>query len=997
MSGLPFSTADDALRRVSAGAFADEAAAVAALLPAARWFSGRDEAIHARAERYVLAVRAGGRHSGIEAFQQEYGLSSGEGIMIMCLAEALLRIPDAATADALIHDKLMSGEWDRHTGFGRPWLTRAGALGLGLAAAVSDGEGLASSAGEFIGGLIHRLGEPVVRAALKAAMKTMGNAFVIGETLEKAQRHAKAMRSTGARFSFDMLGEEARSRAQAEAYFTSYLQAMGSLSGEGSDVWERDGISVKLSAIHPRFELKSWPVLKEELLPKLRSLAALAAAKGAPLTIDAEEASRLDVTLMCFRALFESAECAGYEGLGIAVQAYQKRAPYVIDWLAGLSVRARRRIPVRLVKGAYWDGEIKRAQEVGLEGYPVFTHKAHTDVSYLACAKKLLEGGRHFYPQFATHNARTIAGILEMAGDADYEFQRLWGMGEALYETVAKDTRCPCRIYAPVGEPQHLLSYLIRRILENGANSSFVRGLWSAPLDELLADPVAQAEKGLAEKIPLPERILPGRANSRGYDLGNIAQVERLWPKQGGAGPAPREAAAADCPEAMARAKVAFAVWREVPALTRAQHLELLAALYEEHEGELLALLMREASKTLADSIAEVREAIDYCRYYAAEARRLFAPLALSAVSGERNILTLEPRGVFVAISPWNFPLAIFTGQVAAALVTGNAVIAKPAEQTPRIAALAASLMHEAGIPEGALQLLSGSGEGVGQALVSHPDCAGVAFTGSTETAWAINRALAARKAPIAALIAETGGQNCMIIDSSALIEQAVDDIVASAFGSAGQRCSALRVAFVQEDIADELLGVLAGAMAELRVGPPSDFTTDIGPVIDRDAYDALISHIAAMKKSARLIAASPLPEGAEAQLLVAPHAFEIASIRALEREVFGPVLHVVRWRADALDNVIDQINSTGYGLTFGIHSRIDERIRDVCARVQAGNVYVNRTIIGAGVGMQPFGGHGLSGTGPKAGGPNYLPRFCRERVVCVNTAAVGGNLELLT
>jgi RHH-type proline utilization regulon transcriptional repressor/proline dehydrogenase/delta 1-pyrroline-5-carboxylate dehydrogenase len=995
VTGFPFDQTHARLARLSAGAYAEEAQALMKLLPEARWFDTRAESIAARAERWVLAVRAAGARTGLEAFQREYGLSSREGIMIMCLAEALLRIPDAATADALIHDKLGQGEWDRHTGLGRSWLMRAGALGFEIAGAISDEDSLKVSAGEFIGGLVHRLGEPIVRGALKAAMKTMGGAFVIGSTFEKAQLHARENRREGLLYSFDMLGEGARSMAQAEVYFARYLHAVEGIYAGSGELYLRDGVSIKLSALHPRFELRNWQALKSELLPKLRRLLATAAKKGVPLTVDAEETTRLDVTLLCFEALLKSPECKGFDGLGLAVQAYQKRAAHVIDWLAELAQETGRRISVRLVKGAYWDGEIKRAQENGLSDYPVFTRKAHTDVSYLACAKKLLLAPQVFYPQFATHNARTIAGICEMAGETSFEFQRLWGMGEALYEQVMRESAAPCRIYAPVGEPRYLLSYLIRRILENGANNSFVRGLFDAPLDELLADPVALVGTAFIP-IPLPEHILPNRRNSRGIDLGNLNQLERIWPKEDAPQPPVKDATPADCAPAFARAQKAFSGWRDLPVSVRAERLESLAALFAAREHALLCLLMREGKKTLADSVSEVREAIDYCRYYAQGSRELLAPLTLPGVSGEHNTLALEARGVFVALSPWNFPLAIFTGQIVAALVTGNCVIAKPAEQTPEITAFAVSLMHEAGIPKDVLQLLPGSGEVVGHALVSHPACAGVVFTGGTQTAWAINQALASRNAAIAPLIAETGGQNCMVVDSSALIEQAVDDIIVSAFGSAGQRCSALRVLFVQEDIADELLEVLAGAMAALRVGPVNDVAVDIGPVIDREAYDKLVRHIAGMQKSAKLIAATPLPEGAAPALLVSPHAFLISSIHVLEGEIFGPVLHVVRWRMDDLGEVIAQINSTGYGLTFGIHSRIDARIRELSARVQAGNIYVNRSMIGASVGMQPFGGHGLSGTGPKAGGPHYLARFCRERTVCVNTAAVGGNLELL-
>jgi len=628
----------------------------------------------------------------------------------------------------------------------------------------------------------------------------------------------------------------------------------------------------------------------------------------------------------------------------------------------------------------------------------VFTLKANTDVSYLACALKLLQYPQSFYPQFATHNARTIASILEMKPATDFEFQRLHGMGENLYESI-EDFSLRCRIYAPVGSPSHLLSYLIRRILENGANSSFVRGLYDAPLNELLADPVKHAQEHIhASPIKLPENIYDSRLNSHGFDLGNASHLQQLRSvtiRQKNISDIADDTIE-ECNVAFERAAIAFPQWKSFSAARRAECLERLAALYVKYEAEFLALCMHEAGKTIADAIAEVREAIDYCRYYAQEARTLFIPLSLTGVSGERNTLSLHPRGIVIAISPWNFPLAIFTGQITAALVTGNCVIAKPAEQTPAIAALAIKLMHEAGIPKDVLQIIVGSGEVIGKKLVEDARVAAVVFTGSTGTAWSINQALAHRRGPIVPLIAETGGQNCMIVDSSALIEQTVDDMVQSAFDSAGQRCSSLRVAFVQEDIADELFKVLAGAMGQLRVGDVTDFSTDIGPVIDEEAYEHLSHHIQTMKQNAKLIASSPVMAQAKSSFLIAPHAFEITSIDVLKGEVFGPILHVIRYKANALDDVIRQINSTDYGLTFGIQSRIDKCIRSITQRVQAGNIYVNRSMTGAVVGGQPFGGNGLSGTGPKAGGPHYLTRFCVEQTITVNTAAVGGNLELL-
>jgi RHH-type transcriptional regulator, proline utilization regulon repressor / proline dehydrogenase / delta 1-pyrroline-5-carboxylate dehydrogenase len=996
---------DDSLLNVSSVTFMNETACMEDLLREAQWFAPHAEAIRQRASSYIEEVRVRSHISPLEAFQREYSLSSHEGMLIMCLAEALLRIPDTPTADALIHDKLSSGDWDWHVGLGRSWLVSMSTLGLGIAGKIADDDALKRTAGGLIGSLIHRLGEPMVRAALKQAMKLMGNVFVLGDTLAQAHTRAMPWRRKGYLFSFDMLGEGARSAEQAQGYCERYLQAIRSLSSQSdADIYRRHGISIKLSALHPRLELRQWEKLKRELYPVLKEILNTAVASGVPVTMDAEESTRLDITLLLFKALFTDPELNGYEGLGMAVQAYQKRAPYTIEYLRALAQQQGKRIPVRLVKGAYWDSEIKHAQAEGLADYPVYMRKHHTDISYLVCAKLLLQEPRCFYPQFATHNARTIASILEMAGQCEYEFQRLHGMGEGLYETVCEDSKRTCRIYAPVGQPKQLLSYLIRRILENGANSSFVRGLYDSPLEDLLVDPLVHSRMGKSNSapvIPLPEHIYPARINSRGYDIGNAYHLHSLqtaiaaWSAEKLY--RPQEAMPSHCQAAFASADEAFVAWSKTSAETRADILERMADLLAGHQDELMALCMYEAGKTLADCVAEVREAIDYCRYYAQEARRIFIPQRLQGISGEHNMLCLHPRGIIVAISPWNFPLAIFIGQVAAALAAGNCVIAKPSEETPCVAARAVALMHEAGIPRDVLHLLCGGGETIGKALVSDIQADGVVFTGSTQAARAINRALAARNAPIVPLIAETGGQNCMVIDSSALIEQAVDDIIVSAFSSAGQRCSCLRVAFVQDDIADELLPVLAGAMQELRLGLPADFSVDVGPVISRQAYEMLRQHIATMQENATLIAATPLPKDAGKHLIIAPHAFEIRSIQVLKEEVFGPILHIIRYSADQLDNVIAQINSTGYGLTFGIQSRIDGRIRELTERVRAGNVYVNRSMIGATVGSQPFGGSSLSGTGPKAGGPNYLLRFCQEQTVSINTAAIGGNIELLT
>ena len=994
---------DESRLQVSRAAFLEEAAAVSALLEQVEPFAALSGKIESRARLFIQSLRLHDQHGGIEAFQQEYNLDSHEGIMMMCLAEALLRIPDKATADMLIHDKLATGDWDAHLGLGRPWLVNVGSYGLELA-----GKVVSSSAGDFLGGLAKRIGEPLVRSALRHAMRLMGSVFVLGDTIDVAIKNAEKWHQKTCVMSFDMLGEGARSPAQAQYNFEQYLSAIRALpvppyrTMAGADMYARDGISIKLSALHPRFELRQRATIIRELLPRLRTLLKEAVSRGAMVTIDAEESTRLDITLELFTMLIPETEFASYQGLGLAVQAYQKRAPYVIDYLRDLAAISGKRIPIRLVKGAYWDSEIKRAQVDALPEYPVFTRKEHTDISYLACAKKLLASPLQFYPQFATHNARTIASIIEFAGNAEFEFQRLYGMGEALYDEVLKTVNRRCRIYAPVGPSHSLLSYLIRRILENGANNSFVHGIYSLPLGQLLADPIEVVRHkggGPSQHIPLPKNLYAQRENPEGIDLGNAAALQDMEASLASHSVLPAEPDVADiddCDAAFTRAQQAFENWRNSAVTERAGIINTLADLYTKYSPELISLCQMEGKKTLADAIGEVREAIDYCRYYALQAQGILAPVTLRGATGEHNMLCLQPRGVMVAISPWNFPLAIFTGQVVAALVTGNCVLAKPAEQTPRIAARAVALMHEAGIPKDVLQLLCGDGETIGHALVRDMRSAGVVFTGSTEAAWHINRTLAARKGAIVPLIAETGGQNCMIVDSSALIEQTVDDIMVSAFSSAGQRCSALRVVFVQEEVADELLGVLAGAVSQLRVGDPRVLATDIGPVIDKGAYDMLMAHIEDMKKDFTCVAAASFAQQEKTQYLVPPHVFEINSISDLDGEVFGPVLHVIRYPSYALDFVIRQINSTGYGLTFGVQSRIDEKIRDICARVNAGNVYVNRSMIGAVVGVQPFGGHGISGTGPKAGGPNYLQRFCLEQSISINTAAAHGNLELL-
>ncbi len=1015
----------------------DEAAIVERLADMARVREGQRVRIHQRAKRLAERVRqAGGDQLGVEVFLQEYGLSTREGVMLMCLAEALLRVPDAETADLLIQDKLSSGDWARYLGQSDSLLVNASTWGLMLTGRFVrtdlHGQGDAS---RWISRLLHRLGEPVLRQALLQSMRVLGRHFVLGQTIEQAMRRAGHAEAEGYRFSYDMLGEAARTADDAKRYHQAYRDAILTIgrSARQDELMARPGISIKLSALHPRYELAQHRRLRAELLPVALDLLILAREQNIAVTIDAEEVDRLEPYLDLFEQFAMAPALAGWNGVGLAVQAYQKRAVPVIAWLEALARRGGRRIPVRLVKGAYWDTEIKRAQEQGLGGYPVFTRKIATDVSYLACARHLLAGGCAFYPQFATHNAQTLAAIIELAdGRDDYEFQRLHGMGEALYQELnARDQGAvSCRVYAPVGSHNDLLPYLVRRLLENGANTSFVNQILDkeVALDDLVADPVTR----LAEvapipnpKLPLPTAIYgPDRRNAKGIDLKDPTELDELAGEidrfcdltydarsDGPAGrlrqvtnPADRrstvgaveEAGIDAVDQAMASAATGFRMIRDLPVEERASMLERAADLYEQNIAELIGLCLREAGKTLADAVAEVREAVDFLRYYAVQARATAGPAPLPGPTGERNLLALHGRGIFLTISPWNFPLAIFTGQLAAALVTGNSVIAKPAPQTPLIAFRAVQLLRQAGVPEEALLLLLG-GADLGASLIGHPDVAGVAFTGSTRTARSINRALAAKDGPIVPLIAETGGQNAMIVDSSALPEQVVADVIDSAFRSAGQRCSALRVLCLQDDIADRVLEMLAGAMDQLVVGDPALLETDVGPVIDEPARKRLVDHVERMSDQGRLIHRLELsPDHAHGSFMP-PHAFEIDGIDRLNDEVFGPVLHVVRFPSGRLDQVIEAINGTGFGLTFGVHSRIDQTIDHVVSRIAAGNVYVNRNIIGAVVGVQPFGGEGLSGTGPKAGGPHYLPRFATERTISINMTAIGGNAGLLS
>ncbi len=909
-----------------------------------------------------------------ESFLRTYGLTTPEGVALMCVAEALLRIPDPDTADALIRDKLSTGNWSSES---------AADWALMLTGTLARWHDAADENFSTVKNLIARLGEPVVRAAVRQAMRILAGQFVIAETIEEAVQRGAGRRPY--RFSFDMLGEAARSVEDALSYFNSYSRAIQATAAP-------DAVSIKLSALHPRFEEAKRSRVFHELLPILNSLARLAADRGVGLTLDAEESERLELTLDLLELLSRNFE------VGLAVQAYQKRALSVCEWLVGL----RRRISVRLVKGAYWDGEIKRAQQLGMPDYPVFTRKSATDLSYVACAKTLLSTPGFIYPAFATHNCRTVATILELGGT--FEFQKLFGMGDALYDALlAEHPGAACRIYAPVGGFTDLLPYLVRRLLENGANTSFVHQIADpgVPVEALVADPVALLPEPYEPdaRIPLPRNLYPDRRNSLGLDLSSQEVLQHLRARTLADREAEPLAAVEDStPQeldfSIARATDAFGSWSQAPAAERAALLERAADALQGHMVELVSLIVREGGRTYNDAVAEVREAADFCRYYALQARERFdQPILLPGPAGERNEQRLHGRGVFACISPWNFPLAIFTGQVAAALAAGNTVIAKPAEQTPRLGFRALEVLYQAGIPTDAACCVVGPGDTIGAALVADPRIAGVAFTGSVETARRINQALAKRGGPIVPLIAETGGVNAMIADASALPEQVVDDVVISAFQSAGQRCSAQRVLFVDEGCAPRVLRLLAGALAELKVGDPAEPDTDIGPIIDAPSRDALLSHVQKLRGSAKLIGESKAPASGN---YVAPIAFQLPLDELPKVEVFGPILHVCTYRRADLDQVLQWLRDTGYGLTLGIHSRIQSFVDDVVRAARVGNIYVNRSMIGAVVGVQPFGGEGLSGTGPKAGGPHYMLRFATERTLTVNTAAVGGVTELL-
>ena len=1032
----------------------DEARLVGGLIERAIYTEDERRRTKELATRLVQGLRSNeAADAGVDAFMREYGFSTEEGIILMCLAEALLRIPDSATADALIADKIGSGRWEQHLGNSGSLFVNASTWGLLLTGRIVNlgKTDPSDKPTNLINKLVKGASEPVVRQALRHAMRMMGDQFVLGRTIQEALKRARAEAPKGYRFSYDMLGEAAMTMPDAERYYALYLGAIeavaranGPLFDKHADaIFDRPSVSIKLTALHPRVEPGREELLENELLPRLLDLVRLARDNGLGLTIDAEEQDRLDILLGLFGKLLNDNEFQGWNGLGIAVQAYSKRAIPVLRWLRRLAHQTEKKIPVRLVKGAYWDSEIKWAQEQGLPDYPVFTRKLHTDVSYLACARFLLSDRDAFYAQFATHNAQTLSAIAVAGRDVDFEFQRLHGMGDALYDQVLSDQsiKQPCRIYAPVGEHEDLLAYLVRRLLENGANTSFVNRLSDEelPVESLVADPVLRAEKERQEPAPEKRPELPRppalfgkvRRNSLGLALSEIPARDSLLADMGAAlregfNAHPRiagddaayeevgefvfcphdkrqrlgrvaDSTEDDVERALVAATAGQRLWDKTDGAHRAAILEKCADLYERHRERLMAIIVREAGKTLGNALGDVREAVDFLRYYAVEARRLFgAPQQLKGVTGETNIYSLSGRGPFACISPWNFPLAIFTGQIAGAVAAGSCVVAKPAEQTPLTAYAAMQLFYEAGMPRDVIQLLPGDGR-VGAALVSDPRVRGVAFTGSNETAWRIQKSLTERRGEIVPFIAETGGINAMIVDSSALPEQVTRDVIVSAFDSAGQRCSATRVLFVQDDVADKMIEMMVGATEMLSVGDPMEYATDVGPVIDVAAQDALDAHKAAMYRNAKVLVDLRLPDDCHHGTFVTPAMFEIGSIKDLEKETFGPILHVVRYAQSNLDKVCAAVQEIGSGLTLGIHSRIESAVEEIINRTRVGNTYVNRNQIGAVVGVQPVGGIGLSGTGPKAGGPNYLTRFACERVVTNNVTATESNVELLS
>lgn len=986
---------------------ADEHKVIHEMIAGAQLTQAERDAISARAAELVRNVRKNAKSTIMEKFLAEYGLTTKEGVALMCLAEALLRVPDNTTIHALIEDKITSGAWGTHVGKASSSLINTATVALLMTSnLLKDSE--RNTVGDTLRKLLKRFGEPVIRTVANQAMKEMGRQFVLGRDIEEAQDEAKEYMAKGYTYSYDMLGEAARTDDDAKRYYEAYSNAIDSIAkaNEG-DVRKNPGISVKLSALLARYEYGNKERVMNELLPRARTLVKKAAAANMGFNIDAEEQERLDLSLDVIEALVSDPELADWEGFGVVVQAYGKRSSFVIDWLYGLAEKYDRKFMVRLVKGAYWDAEIKRAQVMGLSGFPVFTRKACSDVSFLSCATKLLNMTNRIYPQFATHNAHSVSAILEMAktkGVDNYEFQRLHGMGESLHNEVLRVSGVPCRIYAPVGPHKDLLAYLVRRLLENGANSSFVNQIVDKRItpEEIAKDPILSVEEmgnNISSKAIVHPFKLFGdqRRNSKGWDITDPVTVNTIEEGRGAykdfrwkGGPVivgevagsevqvvrnpadpddlvghVTQASDADVDTAIGAAVKGLESWSKTPAEERAALVRKIGDIYEEHAHELFALTTREAGKSLLDAVAEIREAVDFTQYYANEAIRY-------KDSG-------DTRGVMCCISPWNFPLAIFTGQIAANLAAGNTVVAKPAEQTSLLAVRAVELMHEAGIPKDAIQLLPGTGATVGAALTSDSRVSGVCFTGSTATAQRINKVMTENMAPDAPLVAETGGLNAMIVDSTALPEQVVRDVLASSFQSAGQRCSALRMLYVQKDIADSLLEMLYGAMDELGIGDPWLLSTDVGPVIDENARKKIVDHCDKFERNGKLLKKMPIPQKG---LFVSPAVLSVNGIEDLEEEIFGPVLHVATFEAKNIDKVVDSINAKGYGLTFGLHSRVDRRVERITSRIKVGNSYVNRNQIGAIVGSQPFGGEGLSGTGPKAGGPQYVRRFLKGETV---------------
>lgn len=949
------------------------------------------------------------QRNALDAFLEEFNLSSTEGTILMCLAEALLRIPDTDTADELIQEKLLQGNWQQHVLQSDSLLVNASTWGLLLTGKWLNIEGrLRTNRQTWLAELLEHLGEPLVRRALLQAMRIMANQYILGPDIASSIKRGHREYGSDARFSFDALGEGARTGEDADRHLNAYRQLIDHLAAQVDDdaANANHSISIKLSAIHPRYAFTQRQRVMDELLPRARELCIQARRANTGLSIDAEEAERLDICLLLFRELALDPALTDWGGLGFVLQAYQKRATLVARWLETLAAQRQAPLNVRLVKGAYWDREIKRSQQLGLADYPVFTRKCYTDLSYLVCAKQLLDSGpEKIFPQFATHNAATIALIETLTVGRPFEFQRLHGMGDLIYHALASNTETPppARIYAPLGNHNDLLPYLVRRLLENGANSSFINRFLDDDIDprELALDPITLAgryDDSRNRKIPLPAHLYPDRPNASGMDVQNpchLREIESVVKDFNLSIDKDDKKISADAVEtALNAATAAQPAWDALGGEARSQILRAIAQQLEQHKLSLMACIVREAGRTLVDAESEIREAIDFCHYYALQARQKFGqPAPLPGPTGEENHYQLGGRGVFLCISPWNFPTAIFTGQICAALAAGNSVIAKPAEQTPATGLAIVEQMQAAGVPPAVLHCLPGDGVRLGQLLVPDPRISGIAFTGSTATARHINRQLAQRDGPIVPLIAETGGINCMIVDSSALFEQVVDDIVGSAFLSAGQRCSALRVLYIQEDIADALLAMLFGACDQLTVGDPACPATDIGPVIDAAALSAINNYLQQPDIAEKIIYRYPgeLPNGN----FLGPRVIAVDSLEDVQEEVFGPVLHVIRFRGNDLDSVIESINQCPYALTLGIHSRIESRADYIYQQTRVGNTYINRNMVGAVVGVQPFGGHKLSGTGPKAGGPDYLNRFAIEKSRTVNTVATGGNTTL--